>query len=185
MKETIQWRIHCSCPTTSGEKPVQLRRPGHRPSGLPSGSESCIYRNVRGIRMSQELHKPELLPAKTPQLPEEPAQFSQEKRTITPSIPHVPIGHLPVNHGLTVAARMRFWQLSRLDTTPSPQRAAAWCHPAALQAPQLGSAHQGADRLILQMRKLRAKGWFTPAHGTWQPDGKVYLPFRWCFTPGT
>lgn len=39
MKETIQWRIHCSCPTTSGEKPVQLRRPGHRPSGLPSGSE--------------------------------------------------------------------------------------------------------------------------------------------------
>lgn len=117
MKETIQWRIHCRCPTTSGQKPVQLRRPGHRPSGLPSGSESCIYRNVHGIRMLQELHRPEPLPAKTPQLPKEPAQFSQEKRTITPSVPHV-----PVNHGLTVAARMRLWQRPRLDTTPPLRR---------------------------------------------------------------
>ena len=190
MAHTLQLPSHLR------EKPVQLRRPGHRPSGLPSGSESCMCRNVHGIRMSQELHRPELLPAKTPQLPEEPAQFSQEKRTITPSIPHVPIGHLPVNHGLTVAARMRFWQLSRLDTTPSPQRAAAWCHPAALQAPQLGMPtkeqtvlsyrwgnweQKDGSRLLMGHDSLMAK--FTSRSGvfhTWDIDKRGHLCFLMC-----
>ena len=59
-----------------------------------------------------------------------------------------------------------------------PSEGGGMVPPSSTPGPTAGHAHQGADRLILQMRKLRAKGRFTPAHGTRQPDGKVYLPFR-------
>lgn len=103
-----------------------------RPLG---GSESCIYRNYT-VRMLQERHRNQNLCQQ--RYHKFPNSLPSLARKRTAGTPHVPIGHLPVNHWLTVAARMRSWQLSRLDTTPASPEGSGMTPPSSTQAPTAG-----------------------------------------------
>lgn len=170
MKETIQLSTHCRWPTISGK--ARAAQEAWPPSQSPptSGSKSCIYRNGHRMRTFKRALQNQNLCQQRHQnftLPKEPALFSQEKGK-----------SLPVHFMCQSDTCQLNQRESRQQQGCAPGSCPGWMPrpPTRGQRPDPAQqrsgplrpreAPQGAECLILQMRKLTARGRSTPAHGT-------------------
>lgn len=183
-KETIQWRVHCRWPATSGKSQCSSGGLATDPEASPVGVKAVFTETIRGKNVTRAAQNQNLCQQRHHKFPKSLPSLARKKDRRYTSCANRTLAGQPRAHSgskdeilAAVQAGHHVHAPEGSGMTPPSSTPG----PTAGQCPPRSRPSYFTDEETESKRTVHACSWDT----TRQLDDKVYLPFRWCFVRGT